>query len=141
MRRGMLIVAIVVAAILVVAVAAILVSSLTPAHAEITAVSTDKDLYHSKEIMKIAVMVRSSGQVDNTTVKIEGIEDKYGKLRLSSEIPANITSDQTMVTYDYELPSCSKCAGLEPGSYQFNVTLEKNGMPISNATHTVQIEQ
>ena len=141
MRRDVLIVTVVVAAVLVIAVAAVFVSSLSPAHAEIAAVSTDKDIYHSHETMKIAVMVRSSGQMDNTTVKIEGIEDKNGRMRLSHEIPANISSDQTIVNYDYELPACSKCAGLDPGSYQFNVTLERNGIPISNATHSIRIEQ
>ncbi len=141
MRRDVLIVAVVVAAILVVAVSAILVSSFSPARAEIAAVSTDKDLYHSKETMKIAIMVRSSGQMDNTTVRIEGIEDKNGRMRLSHSMPAQITSDQTVVNYSYELPSCSKCAGLDPGDYQFNVTLERNGIPISNATHSIRIEQ
>jgi hypothetical protein len=141
MRRDVLIVAVVVVAVLVIAVAAVLVSSLMPAHAEIAGVGTDKDLYHSHETMKIAVLVRSSGQMDNTTMLFTGIEDKNGRMRLSHEIPANITSDQTIINYDYELPACSKCAGLDPGNYQINVTLERNGIAISNATHIIKIEQ
>ncbi len=141
MRRDVLIIALVVGAILVVTAGALLLTSLSPAHAEITALSTDKDLYHSHEIMKIAVMVRSSGQMDNATLMFEGIKDKNGKMRLSHEIPANLTSDQTMITYDYELPSCSKCAGLDPGDYGFNVTLQRNNVTLSQVNYTVRIEQ
>jgi hypothetical protein len=140
MRRDVLATVIVV---VIVAVIVIILLSLPhqPAEAHITAVTTDKELYHSNEIMNIVISVMSAGNVDNSTVRIEGISDRHGRMRLFHEIPANLSSGPATFIYDYQLPSCSSCAGLDPGTYQVNITLEQNGVVISNMTRTVQIEQ
>ena len=62
-------------------------------------------------------------------------------MRLSHDIPANLSAGPATFIYDYQLPSCSSCAGLDPGTYQVNITLVQNGSIISNMTRTVQIEQ
>jgi len=140
MRKDVLVGIIVV--VIVAAIAVILLSlPPEPARAEITAVTTDKDLYHSNEIMKIVISVNSAGKMDNTTVRIEGIQDHHGGMRLSHVMPANISPGPAVFTYDYQLPSCSSCAGLNPGVYEFNVTLVRNSAIISNMTQSVQIEQ
>jgi outer membrane lipoprotein-sorting protein len=113
----------------------------SPAGATITAVTTDKDLYHSNEVMNITISVMTSGNLDNTTVRIEGINDRHGRMRLSHEIPANLSTGAATFMYDYQLPSCSSCAGLDPGTYQVNITLVQNGVVISNMSRSVQIEQ
>jgi hypothetical protein len=139
MRRDILIIAAVV--VLCAVIALILLSTLGPAHAEITSVTTDKDLYHSNEIMNITIMVNSAGNMDNTTARIEGISDENGKMRISHEMPANLSAGPNILFYAYKLPSCSKCAGLDAGTYQVNVTLIRNGSPVSNMTHSFQLEQ
>jgi hypothetical protein len=113
----------------------------SPRGATITAVTTDKDLYHSNDIMNIAISVMTAGTMDNTTVRIEGISDRHGRMRLSHEIPANLSTGPATFIYDYQLPSCSSCAGLDPGTYEVNITLVRNGVIISNMTRTVQLEQ
>lgn len=140
MRRDVLATVIVV---VIVAVIVIILLSLPhqPAGATITAVTTDKELYHSNEIMNIVISVMSAGNVDNSTVRIEGISDRHGRMRLSHDIPVNLSSGPATFVYDYQLPSCSSCAGLDPGSYQVNITLEQNGVVISNMSRTVRIEQ
>jgi hypothetical protein len=140
MRRDVLATVIVV---VIVAVIVIILLSLShqPAEAHITAVTTDKELYHSNEIMNIVISVMSAGNVDNSTVRIEGISDRHGRMRLFHEIPANLSSGPATFIYDYQLPSCSSCAGLDPGTYQVNITLEQNGVVISNMTRSVRIEQ
>jgi hypothetical protein len=139
MRRNIVIITLVVIVIIVLAAAALLFAG--PAHAEITSVTTDKDLYHSGEVMRMAIAVSSSGNMDNTTIKIDGIRDTYGRNRLSHEIHTNLIPGPTIFTYDFELPSCSQCAGLPEGSYPYNVTLVRNNTMISNMTGSVQIEQ
>jgi hypothetical protein len=130
--------------IVLVVVAIVVILSLHPAgpaHPAITAVTTDKDLYHSNEIMKIAVFLNSSQKTDDTTVRIEGIQDRFGRMRLSHNMPANISPGSVVLTYDFQLPSCSSCSGLKRGFYEINVTLVRNGAIISNMTRSVQLSQ
>ena len=112
-----------------------------PALPAITAVTTDKDLYHSNEVMKIAISLNSSQKTNDTTVRIEGIQDRFGRMRLSHTMPANISPGSVVLTYDYQLPSCSSCSGLKGGVYEINVTLDRNGAIISNMTRSVQLSQ
>jgi len=139
MRRDILIIAAVV--VICAVVAMILLSVMGPAHAEITAVTTDKDLYHSNEKMNITIMVNSAGNMDNTTARIEGIRDDDGKFRIKHDMPANLSEGSNVLVYEYKLPSCSKCSGLGEGTYQVNVTLIRNGVPVSNMTHSVELKQ
>jgi hypothetical protein len=139
MRRDLLIVA--AAILVVVAVAAVGCLSSGIARADILSVTTDKDLYHSNEVMKISVDVTASGTLDNTLLKIEGIEDRYGDFRLSREIAANLTPGTNQFTVDFRLPSCSHCAGLDAGTYFVNVTIEKDGRIMDMASREVRIEQ
>ena len=139
MRRDLLIVA--TAILVVVAVAAVGCLSSGIARADILSVTTDKDVYHSNEVMKISIDVTSSGKLDNTLLKIEGIEDRYGNYRLSREIAANLSPGTNQFSEEFRLPSCSHCAGLDAGTYFVNVTIEKDGMIMDMASRQVQIEQ
>lgn len=140
MRRDGLILIVVVVVIAVAALVAVMFLS-GPAHAEITSVSTDKDLYHSNEVMHIVIGVSAAGNLENITLDIDGIIDRNGNVRLSHEIPAQLSPGPVVLTYDYQLPPCSHCAGLDPGSYQFNVTLVHDGVEVSRMAHSVEIEQ
>ena len=140
MRRDILILIVAVVIIAVVGLAA-LPLLFGPPHAEITSVSTDRDLYHSNEVMHIMVGVNAAGNMENATMAINGIVDRNGNARLSQEIPAPLSPGPVVLTYDYQLPPCSHCAGLDPGSYQFNVTLVHDGMEMSRMAHSVDIEQ
>jgi hypothetical protein len=139
MRRDLLIIA--GALMVVVLVVALVVLSGAIAHADILSVTTDNDLYHSNNVMKITVTVTSSGTISNAAVNITGITDRYGDVRLSHVIPANLSPGTNTLTYDYQLPPCSHCAGLDPGTYSFNVSLERDGMILDQTNHSIRIEQ
>ena len=140
MRRDVLILIVVVVVIAAAALAAIPLL-FGPAHAEITSVSTDRDLYHSNEVMHIVIGVNSAGNIGNTSLNINGIIDRNGNTRLTHEIEAPLSPGPAVLTYDYQLPPCSHCAGLDPGMYEFNVTLVHDGVEISRMAHSVDIEQ
>ncbi len=142
MRKDQLIlvlVGIVVIALLIAAIAFPLYG--VAPNAEISSVSTDHDLYHSNEIMKIFISLQSPGDGQNTSVVIQGIEDRNGKMRLEHTMPVPVSPGPAVLIYEYNLPSCSHCAGLDEGTYQFDVALVKDGAVLSNKTHSVQIAQ
>jgi hypothetical protein len=140
MRKDLIIIAVVV---LVVVVAIVLAYPLffVPASAGIVSVSTDKPLYHSNEVMHITVDVQSTGAMNNATLLFTGIDNLYGDTLLKDMISVNLTPGSNMIPYEHQLPTCSHCAGLDPGDYQFNVTLERNGTILSYTNHTIRIEQ
>lgn len=102
---------------------------------------TDKDLYHSKEIMKLQVSVSSGSNIGNTTVHLEGITDRYGDVRLKKDIPVNLVPGTNTVAYEYQLPTCSKCSGLDAGDYPINLTVIRDGKSIAHGNLTVRLEQ
>lgn len=140
MRRDLLIIA---AVIIVAAALALVISPLLfgPASAEITAITTDKELYHSNEIMKITVLVRSQGNMTNTTLVLSGILDHHGDAHLEREIPLNLSPGPNTLVYDHKLPACSSCSGLHPGTYEVEASLVRDGAIISNMTHAFSLEQ
>ena len=140
MRRDLLIIAILVIGVIAVAMVAVpLVFG--PSSAEITSVSTDKDLYHSNEIMKIAISVNARGSSEDATIRLSGIRDRHGDLRLEKDLPVTLSMGPNTMIYDYQLPPCSSCAGLEPGIYQIEVELIRNGTVVSNTSRSIRIEQ
>lgn len=141
MQKNSLILTAVLVVVLIAVSAMACTSTFKPASAEVTSVTTDKPLYHSNEVMMLKVLVNSTGYTNDTYLKIEGIMDSYGQTRLSHVIQANLTPGTNMFPYDFHLPSCSKCSGLDPGVYPVNVTLAKNGTIISNLSVMVSLEQ
>ena len=141
MQKNSVLITLVVVVILIAASAMVLSSVFKPASAKVYSVTTDKDLYHSNDVMMMKILVNSTGFTTDTSLKIEGITDTYGQVRLSHIMPANLTPGPNIFLYDYHLPSCSKCSGLDPGNYPINITLERNGTVISNISIAVNLEQ
>ena len=139
MREKILVIVLIVAAIGLISLGFLTLTK--SVNADIVNVSTDKDLYHSNEVMAITVTVGSAGNLNNVTLKIDGLKDNYGRERISYEIPANLQPGEMNITYNYNLPPCSICAGLSPGMYSFNVSLIHENTVLSNTTHFIQIEQ
>ena len=139
MRRDRLSIA--VALLGVITVAALVVGCTGLTRADILSVNTDKELYHSNNVMNITVAVTSPKTIDNVTLNITGIEDRYGDMRLSHQIQVNLSPGTNTLTYDYQLPPCSKCAGIDPGNYSFNVTLEQGGTILDQTNYSIQLEQ
>ena len=138
MRRDILILII---AVVCVAALGTILSLLLPgqAHAGITSVATDKDLYHSKETMMITVSVDSQGNIGNATLRLLGIQDRYGDYQLRKDIPVNLSHGANTLVYDHKLPSCSSCSGLAAGTYRIDVSLLHDGVLLSNTTHSFQL--
>lgn len=137
MRRDFLIISVIV----VILAACLVPGCIGTGSASITSVTTDKDLYHSKEVMNITVLAKLQGDMSNTSLKLRGLQDRHGDFQLEKEIPVNLSSGLNILTYDHQLPSCSSCSGLSAGTYQIEVELIQDGIVLSNMTHSIQLEQ
>lgn len=109
--------------------------------AGITSVTTDKDLYHSHEIMNITVSLSSHGETGNATLRLKGIQDEDGHFQLNQDIPLTLSPGPNTFVYDHQLPHCSSCSGLLEGMYKIDASLIVNGDIVSNMTHTFQLKQ
>jgi hypothetical protein len=130
-----------IAIILVIIATCTVPGCLGPGTARITSVTTDKDLYHSKEIMNITILANSQGDMSNSTIRLYGIQDRHGDFQLDQESSVNLSPGLNTLAYDHQLPSCSSYSGLSAGTYQIEVELIHNGMIVSNMTHSIQLEQ
>ncbi|MBP7715875.1 MAG: hypothetical protein KA094_01145 [Methanoregulaceae archaeon] len=140
MRRDLLIITLIV---VIIAAGAVIAYTyfLGPGSATITSVTTDKDLYHSKEVMNITVSASARGDMSNTTLKLVGIKSRHGDYQLDKEIPVTLTPGQNSLRYNHTLPTCSSCSGLSAGMYDIDVELVRNGTVVSNMTYSFDLEQ
>jgi len=128
--------------ILVVMLSACIVPGcLDSSSAGITSITTDKDLYHSHEVMNITVSMYSQETVGNATLRLRGIQDDGGHFQLNQDIPVILSPGQNIKVYNHQLPHCSSCSGLAEGTYWIDASLIQNGEIISNMTHTFQLKQ
>jgi hypothetical protein len=140
MQRNTLILII---ALVIVAACGLVVTSffLGPGSASITSVTTDKDLYHSHEVMMITVSLSSQGSMGNATLRLLGLQDEDGHFQLNKDLPVTLSMGPNTLVYEHELPHCSSCSGLLAGTYTIDASLIHNGIVVSNMTRSFQLEQ
>ncbi|MEM2918764.1 MAG: hypothetical protein QXY62_04625 [Candidatus Altiarchaeota archaeon] len=101
--------------------------------------STDKEIYHSNEIMKIKVLINAEEEMNNVSVKIYGIMSGYYRLQIEDK--KNLKKGLNEINFEYRTPSCTGCAGIRPGSYEVNVELLYDNETIAKETKNVNIKQ
>lgn len=137
MRQDFLIISLIV----VIIGACIVPGCINPAGASVTSVTTDKDLYHSHDVMKITISLTTEGNMGNATLRLRGIQDDEGHFQLNQNIPVTLPGGPITQVYEHQLPHCSSCSGLLEGTYTIDASLLQNGNLISNMTHTFQLQQ
>jgi hypothetical protein len=106
----------------------------------ITSVMTDKEVYQSKEVMEIRILVAASATLNNVSLGVEGIADASGKPRLDQVRMVNLKQGENEYQLNYTLPVCSRCAGLPAGNYSFNASLFTGNTTYSTKSYTVRIQ-
>ncbi|MBD3248905.1 hypothetical protein GF336_02560 [Candidatus Woesearchaeota archaeon] len=101
--------------------------------------STDKNLYHSDELMNITASIQSNIESENLILRIYGIYS--GRNRLDSSKTINLKKGMNMESIQYKTPRCTGCAGIRPGTYQINAQLKYNNTLIANASKDIDIAQ
>lgn len=108
---------------------------------EIKNITTDRDTYHSGEIMNITVVLKSATDVSGVYINVSGITNKRGKNMLFKETATNLTSGLNNVTFTYRMPACSSCSGISEGTYYFNTSVVYGNSTVANSTCSVVLKQ
>ncbi len=101
--------------------------------------TTDKELYHSGEMIHIATDINSPMDLSNTTIRFYGIYS--GRYRLDQTKIVDLNAGENVITLDYNAPSCYGCSGISPGVYQINVDVVYNEETLANASVDVEMRQ
>ena len=101
--------------------------------------STDKELYHSNEAMKIIVGIQSSDDLKEAQLRTYGIY--AARYRMDQNKIINLTKGDNEIIIDYTTPKCTGCAGIAPGTYQIFAELGYEGIIIGNSTKNIEIRQ
>ncbi|MBN2013572.1 MAG: hypothetical protein JW778_00180 [Candidatus Altiarchaeota archaeon] len=100
--------------------------------------STDKDVYHSNELMSINVVVDSSHDLD-VLLRIYGISAGYYRIDKTESMA--LLRGLNQKSFSYQTPRCYGCAGIQPGSYNVNVDVIYNSEVIASSTTEIEMQQ
>ncbi|MBW2991722.1 hypothetical protein KY345_00710 [Candidatus Woesearchaeota archaeon] len=114
------------------------VSEETPPQANLE-LTTDKDLYHSNEMMNINVNIATDMQADNVSVRVYGIYASRNRLDMSKNLDLNIGSNDAV--FEFKTPSCNTCSGIRAGTYEINAEISKDGEVIGKTSKEIEIRQ
>lgn len=110
-----------------------------PATINITSLATNSGTYESNEHMDISVSVFASKALEDCNISVEGIRDSRGRMRLSDERHVNLTGGKNTFNFSYDLPVCSRCAGLGEGEYFVNASVIRNGTVLVTVSRPIQL--
>lgn len=103
--------------------------------------ASDREIYHSSEEMRLNAIAGPSENSENVTLRIYGIRDNSGNLRVSEERNATMGQDGLNETFVFRMPSCYGCAGVSPGEYEIVMEMWRNGELAGNCSKTVALEK
>lgn len=103
-------------------------------------ISTDKELYRSKQVANITVNTNSSEEIKNATLKLYGIHAR-GKYYLNKTMNMDLAAGQNTENISYNLPSCTGCSGIKPGTYKIQCDIIYNNEVLATITKDIEIRQ
>lgn len=107
---------------------------------KILAFRTDKDVYASNEEMTLFLSLYSAAEINNVLIRVVGVKSTKGIYYVSSSSTMNLTAGENNLILSKQLPACSKCAGINQGTYFINLSVTYDGEVIE-ATHSIGITQ
>lgn len=85
--------------------------------------STDKNLYHSGEQIKLNLSVKSEEGLDGVNLYIYGIKNRYSKYSIFETKNINLKENENNFEYSLELPYCNSCSGVEEGEHTIYIKI------------------
>jgi rhodanese-related sulfurtransferase len=106
---------------------------------KIVSFSTDKDIYSAKENMSVFLSVYSPENLDPVHIEVSGVRSKKGIYYVSYSSDGCLMAGVNTMTFNRTLPSCSKCAGIDEGTYALEASVTYGGEEVAKATHSIAI--
>lgn len=101
---------------------------------------TDKPIYKSGEIMHMTIEIDSRDSSVGLNLAVYGLYVR-GKPLIYSVAQLNITEGKTMARYDFKMPTCNRCAGINPGNYTINAELYYANQMLASGKEKVGLKQ
>jgi rhodanese-related sulfurtransferase len=105
---------------------------------KILSFSTDKDVYSANEEMTVFLSMYSPENMSNVLVSVLGVRSNKGVNYVNFVSETNLTVGENKLTFTKKLPSCSRCAGIDQGTYFINLGIAYDE-EVVEATHSIAI--
>ena len=105
---------------------------------KIVSFSTDKDIYSANEEMTVFLSVYSPENISNALIGVLGVRSNKGIDYVNVVGETDLIAGEKKMTFTKRLPSCSRCAGIEQGTYFINVSVAYDE-EVVEATHSIAI--
>ena len=97
--------------------------------------STDKELYHSADVMNLSITIYSMSELQGVQVTANGINNKMNMLKT-----VNLSSGENTFHFIYRLPRCNVCGGIGAGRYDIRCEVIHGNTSVKNTTY-VELRQ
>jgi hypothetical protein len=102
---------------------------------EIVNVTSDKNLYHSSEVMTLKVSVYAGKDLQDVNVTANGVVNRLNATRI-----VNLTRGVSEVPFVYTLPKCNVCGGISAGYYNITGGVVYGNTTLANYTQIVILQ-
>jgi cytochrome c biogenesis protein CcdA len=85
-------------------------------------ISTEKEVYHSNETLKVHIEFNSTKEV-GANIRVSGIKNLFGRAILSETREAILKKGDNSFDFEFKTPSCEECSAVAPGAHFLNATI------------------
>ncbi|MCX6818857.1 MAG: hypothetical protein NT129_02555 [Candidatus Aenigmarchaeota archaeon] len=91
-------------------------------------ITTDKPVYHSSEVMNLSMIIYSESEIENVSVKANGINGRFSEEKL-----LDLNKGMNEIIFTYQLPRCNVCGGISAGDYNLSFTISYKNISIEDS--------
>ncbi len=96
-------------------------------------VSTERLVYYSREKINIKNEIAADGEMPGVLVHVYGIETTRRTQLLDQNLQVNLSGGTNLANFTLDLPYCSTCSGMPPGTYYIYATVLKENQTLASA--------
>jgi|GEM_PF-2732956 len=100
---------------------------------------TDNQTYAPRSRINITLNLTVPGPIPNAEIHIFGIKNRYGAYKIERDMVMDLVSGLNVITTLGDVPSCTSCSGISPGTFEIYGVLYYEGAQIVNATTSIEI--
>ena len=97
--------------------------------------STDKEVYHSSDVMNLSITIDSSSDLEGVQLTAKGIKNKMNMMKT-----VNLSEGENTFNFIYKLPTCNVCGGISAGTYDVQCEVIHGNTTLKNTT-SVELRQ